>query len=324
MASWLMGDGEKMAKQLRPLCDYLHANAPEKLYRIRQFNENSIEALKQDRLYFTRADWFNDPYDCLLYFEPSRVKVEIEKTISVENLKKAFSANVTASFFPLDKYIEMFEEYKKNIIEAVFSNYTKATSMLQKSTYIACLGETIESPIMWSHYGENHKGFAIEYKFGPVSFPPHPHISDQTSHFFYGWRSLLPVHYSTSRADATDLAMWFCTCELEKRLRPKEARWDEALFLPDMLLRTKLCLEKAETWAYEREWRSIMTFEWPYDAVDQTVYSNKKATAIYLGERMEKDRRDKLIQIANNKGIPVYEMYIDYTSREYVMKYRKV
>ena len=106
MASWLMGDGEKMAKQLRPLCDYLHANAPEKLYRIRQFNENSIEALKQDRLYFTRADWFNDPYDCLLYFEPSRVKVEIEKTISVENLKKAFSANVTALCLSIRKCIK--------------------------------------------------------------------------------------------------------------------------------------------------------------------------------------------------------------------------
>lgn len=118
--------------------------------------------------------------------------------------------------------------------------------------------------------------------------------------------------------------MWFCVCELEKRLRPKEARWDEPLFLPDMLLRTKLSLEKSETWAYEREWRSIMTFEWCHGEAAQSIYSNTEATAIYLGERMTKEHRDELIRIANDKSIPVYEMYIDYTSREYVMKYRKV
>lgn len=324
MASWFNGNGESMAKILRPIADYLHVNAPQKLYRIRRFDPNSIDALKNDRLYYTRADWFDDPYDCLLCFEPNQIRERMEKTISGETVERMLALNATITFFSKNEYIAMLSEHKEEIIETVFNNYTKAVSMLQKSTYIACFDETIDSPIMWSHYGENHKGFALEYSFSPMRFPPHPHVSNDKNHFFYGWRSLLPVHYSKFRADASELAMWFCVCELEKRLRPKEARWDEPLFLTDMLLRTKLSLEKSETWAYEREWRSIMTFEWCHDEATQSIYSNTEATAIYLGERMTKEHRDELIRIADDKSIPVYEMYIDYTSREYVMKYRKV
>ncbi len=324
MASWFNGNGESMAKKLRPVTDYLHVNAPQKLYRIRRFDPNSIDALKNDRIYYSRADWFNDPYDCLLCFEPNQIRKQLEKSIFEDTIERMLALNPTILLFRKDEYIEMLREKKDEIIEMVFSNYTKAVSMLQKSTYIICLGETIDSPIMWSHYGDNHKGFAIEYRFHPTRFPPHPHISNDKRHFFYGWQSLLPIHYSKYRADASELAMWFCVCELEKLLRPEEARWDEPLFLSDMLLRTKLSLEKSETWAYEREWRSIMTFEWSHDEVAQGIYSRKKAAAIYLGERMEKEHRDELIGIANDKGIPAYEMYIDYTSRDYVMKYHIV
>lgn len=170
MASWFNGNGESMAKILRPIADCLHVNAPQKLYRIRRFDPNSSDALKNDRIYYTRADWFNDPYNCLLCFERNQIRERMEKTISEETVERMLALNATITLFPKDEYIAMLREHKEEIIDTVFSNYTKAVSMLQKSTYIACFGETIDSPIMWSHYGENHKGFALEYSFPPCDF----------------------------------------------------------------------------------------------------------------------------------------------------------
>ena len=68
----------------------------------------------------------------------------------------------------------------------------------------------------------------------------------------------------------------------------------------------------------------IETREWPNDIVNTNAPRNKKAAAIYLGERMLQDHKDELIQIARDKNIPVYEMYIDYASKEYAMKYREI
>lgn len=329
MSAWLMGDGEKMERKLRPICNYLQANAPKKLYRMRRFDRNSIDALKNDHLYFSRADWFNDPYDCLLYSDPKEIKKRLEVMFSNDSIRTGLDE--VGLQFPIEgiaqskeDYVSKFSVIRDEVIDNMSKKHTQAVSTLQTSTFIVCFGESVTSPIMWSHYGDNHKGFAIEYEFESTSFPPMPYRSTNGKDFYYGWHSLLPVFYSKYRADATELAKWFCMCEAEGRVRPREMRYHEGFFMPDMLLRTKLSLEKSVIWSYEKEWRMIITREWPANVESSNPFRIKKAAGIYLGERMTETDKDELRRIAKEKGIPVYEMYIDYASKEYVMDFRKV
>ena len=329
MSAWLNGEENKMVMQLQPISTYLLANAPKKLYRMRAYNDRTIKALKEDKLYFSRADWFNDPYDCLLYFDQKEIRKRLEKMFSDESLRAGLEQS--GMQFPLpgvarskEEYIRKFGLIRSEIIDNMCGKQMDAVAMLQKTTFIICFCETVLSPIMWSHYSDNHKGFAIEFEFEPNCFAPTPYTSRDSNTMMYGWTSLLPVFYSKQRADATELAKLYCMCETRDRFRTKAERWIEGLFLPDMLLRTKLSLEKSESWAYEREWRMIETREWPNDIVNTNAPRNKKAAAIYLGERMLQDHKDELIQIARDKNIPVYEMYIDYASKEYAMKYREI
>lgn len=329
-AQWVEGTSNEMNRQLLPIKQYLEKRAPKSLYRIRRFAEETVEALEKDQLFFTRADWFNDPYDCLLQFDEGRLRKQIENYISDEMMRRYLrSAGIR---YPINEdiqnendFLRFFQESKNGFLEDVSKCFTTVTSMLQKGTYVVCLCETVKSPVMWSHYGENHKGFAIEYQFEPEFFSPQPHFPMDDKFDGFGWRSLLPVLYSKYRVDGTQLAEWYCLCEMRRKFSPAHKQGDHTFFLPDMLLKTKLSLEKAEAWAYEKEWRLILTHEWPNDIGTPSVHIQKKAAGIYLGARMEDvEQRKRLIQIGADKEIPVYEMYIDHAAREYEMKWQRL
>lgn len=329
-AEWIEGTSDEMSRQLLPIKQYLEKRAPQSLYRIRRYTDDSVGALENEQLFFTRADWFNDPYDCLLQFDERRLRNQIENNISEEYMRNFLRSSGVQ--YPINEdiqnendFLRLFREGKNGFLGDVSKCFTTVTDMLQKGTYVVCLGETVNSPVMWSHYGENHKGFAIEYQFEPEYFSPKPHFPVDDKFDGYGWRSLLPVYYSKYRVDGTQLAEWYCLCEMRRKFSPAHKQGDHTYLLPDMLLKTKLSLEKAEAWAYEKEWRLILTHEWPNDIGTPIVQIQKKAAGIYLGARMEDAaRRKRLIQIGMDKEIPVYEMYIDHSAREYEMKWRQL
>lgn len=323
---FLQGNEKPVADQLWPLQDYFANYAPRKLFRLRKCSKNAMDALRNDEIYFTRADYFNDPYECLLQFDSNRLLDRIKEQISEERLKEYLRLRDIK--FPIDDdlknaddLISFCTKMREDFLENVEKSFANITEMLQKSTYIACLTETITSPIMWSHYSDYHKGFAIEYEFSPDYFSPSPHFPRDDKFGGFGWRSLLPVYYSKYRADGIQLADWFCKCEVRKALGQKD---DLTWCLPDLLLKTKLSLTKAEQWAYEKEWRIVLTHEWPNEFGDPKIWSKKKATAIYIGTRTEEKDKKELLEIANVKDIPVFEMYIDDESREYEMKFREI
>lgn len=92
--------------------------------------------------------------------------------------------------------------------------------MLQRGTLAACFSEQICSPIMWSHYANEHTGFALEYTFPRDFFCLSPFFDGESEGEIqgFGWRSLLPVAYTESRLDGTELAEWFCLCTMNDRL----------------------------------------------------------------------------------------------------------
>ena len=90
---------------------------------------------------------------------------------------------------------------------------------------------------------------------------------------------------------------------------------------PDISASLKNALYKASIWAYEKEWRMIdfsprdftnnMPSAIPYEPV-----------AIYYGKHMSFEHKQMLHEIAQEKGIKEFEMYVDYSSPLYEMQYR--
>ncbi|MBA2858331.1 hypothetical protein HNP93_001032 [Methanococcus maripaludis] len=168
----------------------------------------------------------------------------------------------------------------ENICRSLLEN-DKSIESLKKSTYICCFSEFNDSKLMWSHYADGHKGFCIEYDFK----------NEQTEEeLIY---SLFPIIY---REELFDLV-------------PHLLRNDN----PNPLIEIYLAMFKEISWSYEHEWRIIFPEHFEYGSGPK---KGPVITAIYMGSNITESNKKKLIKIAKEKDIHIYQMEID----EYSLK----
>ena len=83
-------------------------------------------------------------------------------------------------------------------------------------------------------------------------------------------------------------------CEMSKYI------WDNNA---DIIIRS--ALSKSEQWNYEKEWRIILRND--IKSAGHLIDASK-IKAIYLGCKIKEDYEDKLKEIGESKGVPVYKM----------------
>ncbi|EJT6665860.1 DUF2971 domain-containing protein [Clostridium perfringens] len=126
------------------------------------------------------------------------------------NIKKGNEKN-----FDIDairSVIEIFKEDVDNIVQSEFDS-------IRNNLAIACLSETNDNILMWSHYANNHKGICLEYDFEEIN-----NIS-----------TIFPVIYSNNTCDISD-----------------DILNENYNFIIQKVL------TKAENWKYENEWRIVV------------------------------------------------------------------
>ncbi|PVX29071.1 hypothetical protein DD559_06760 [Sphingomonas pokkalii] len=134
---------------------------------------------------------------------------------------------------------------------------------------VLSFGTTWNSPLMWSHYADQHKGICLEYS---TTAMPHP--------------DLKPVNYNAGRAiNASDLFAW-------------KVRGDEAA-------RSRVCetyfYAKAPHWKYEREWRDIR------DKVG--VGSSYEISGVYFGHRCDDAARIAVVKmLADHPNLSLFDI----------------
>ena len=230
------------------------ARAPKTFYKYRAFNTTTLDALCRDTVYFANPGAFNDPLDCvptiecdlpianlrelLSFLIKLRVKSEILASLKQARLK-THSASEHAQ---LKAHIQAKQELENISYNATNPDYDgdveDAESWLLVQDIqrelnrhyergVCSFSTTFSSPLLWSHYGEQHQGLCIGYgtKRDPVP-------------------KLNKVVYGGSRSIKTStLLMAFV--HADKKAQKELDR--------DVLLR------KARGWNYEREWRLIGT-----------------------------------------------------------------
>ena len=210
-----------------------------------------------------------------------------------------------------DKAQQTISGFEKFLDQCFFS----AKEGIREHTKIVCLSESIKSPLMWAHYADNHKGFAIGYDFRnneitQCSNCPNRSCTDIKLGIIY------PVIYSDKRYNATEYGQWIVQQQLNRIIGiPSEE------FYNDAFLFTKAALYKSNDWSYENEWR--ITCSTPNPAVEQKdrYPIKKRPIAIYFGSQIPDFYRKILMYIADEKGIPKYQMYVKNYSSEYELDY---
>lgn len=285
----------------------------------------SQEALKNNTVYLQNPALFDDPYDCAMsaneqnfyikrityYAERCGIKVQpewdyykivyelsiylyevIKKGISLERLFLSDTTTTSNQLFELSEL--RFEQFILNIEKSLDREFKEFPDVWQRSfdsaiqkEYIdvmqdglkfrvSCFAESPYSILMWSHYANCHKGFCIEYEI-----PPYPEINVSLFH------NLHPVIYSDTRISVLEQYLKY----LKAPKLSADILWD--IYKYGLLM-------KSMDWKYQNEWRLIF----PNNMIPNNTCQFFKIKKVYLGNKMCKDDRWKLIEICNSKKIP--------------------
>ena len=313
---------EIINEKVQPIREAISEMLPSSLFRFRPCGDLQIAAFERDEIYALTADKFNDPYDTLPWFNLDGIVQVIDAYLRPEPLEelKAFlkdGNDFSAEFkkmFPESYWEEMrtgimaipdMREIKDKLTARKQEAFGELTTMgpviaefAKRFSSYACFCEDIRSILMWGHYADSQKGFALEYDFRPTLQKPLPYVV------------LCPVVYSENRYDATEYMTWAFL-----RMQGLPA------ISPDISAHMKVALHKSKDWEYEQEWRLIDPRLQDPSNPKPTV-TQYRPKSIYYGTGVNKAHLTKLHEIAVLKGIREYEMYIDYGSSKYELQYR--
>jgi hypothetical protein len=314
---------EEIKAKVLPISEALVSMMPNSLFRYRICNEQQIKAFEKDKIYAVTADLFNDPYDTLVRYDIDQIKDAANTILSFDTMLQFKHYLEQGNVFPesikqvlpdgsaeyykervlttnLEEIKPSIDSYRDQILKLIDLGFPWLAAQCKKFVTIACFCETVQSLTMWSHYANNHKGFALEYNMRPTLFSE-----------YVNW-GLYPVIYDAERYDASSYMGW----SFLKLIGINSKN-------PDMFSHAKCAIHKAPQWEYEKEWRLVDYSQRDYlkDSCTEIPY---KPVAIYYGVNISESDKKHLHEIACQKGISEYEMCIDHASSKYEMLYRKV
>lgn len=288
--------------------DDFSGNTANWLIRFRGWHSNEdcnkvLDALRTEKLYFSTALGYNDPYDTLMY-------VDYEKLFW----------RITSSWSDMDQYIERLRE--KNLEKAAFAQLITSPEnphfrdlQIRFLYYVAnevdmlkrklrenikgiCFSTDMETNLMWAHYACNHSGIALCYdRLDLTQKPCYSSSRKEIKNRFV----LEPIHYCDKRPDATDFIEAYVMEIIRNQSRQGDA--DVVTDWPPVRIQTvkDIILTKDASWSYEQEVRLIprnMEFEIPKDI----QYMKIKPRAIILGAKMDERCREEVVRIAQSLG----------------------
>lgn len=326
---------------------------PTHLYKYRACNEDNLNMLRNRTAWFSCPSTWNDPIDVTVSYDLDKDLQMLQDNIDKIVIKIAFTFvnQYIESFCEQKKFVTADEvktiyygafqgeqyinperivayltpvvgeiparqiavktqeafmmvykpEYKQNIINEL--DKMMSFNNIRDNMFMYSLSETYENNHQWAMYADGGKGFCIGY-----------HIKPKTAKEWSLIPNLVPIYYGEKQplmiTRMLDEALEYAVRpETLQDLINQEA---ESLYIS---LNTK-----TSQWIGEEEWRfGISKFQ-----AESNVVPFDFAESIYLGENIEDNWKDKLLEIAREQGLAVYKRKLDSTKSKWIYEKIKV
>lgn len=226
------------------------ASSPRNLYKFLSFGDRLLQQLCLGEAYYADPGSFNDPLDCQPTVIPDIPDGELKQLLArmiIQRAEKELDVAMRRLRLKGERAAERRQALTQSEVEAILGNIeyqatdpevedavayirfalTEAIEIELKRGYdtgVLCLSARYDSPLMWSHYAQQHRGVCLEYD-----------VSQQKS-------ELHKVTYGQSReVRASAIRDWLSTNDAGARRAIDGA----------------CLLTKARQWSYEREWRML-------------------------------------------------------------------
>ena len=302
---------------------------PRYLYRYRSVSLSTIDALQRNRVFFSNASYYDDPFDTMLHIDFSKIRDEGIRLLSSEQTKQQIQFFSSKGFIDshiaesLIKTLDSIDHGK--IIEAA-SGYVKQNiqPLLKNTLWTACFAESGDNETMWLKYADQYKGFCLIYDLQNVSSDLCGKQQKCLSCIVNkAGTSIYPVYYSDEGYDATEYAKTLATTFLAQYIANNNRLPIEALssIIPpvqrQMWQPERITLIKAKCHEYDREWRMLLR-----DNSKPPVMKEWIPAGVILGLRVTDNDKNIIIRSSKMAGIPhIYESFIN---DEYKLEHKEI
>ena len=280
---------------------------PEKVCRFRPVSENSLLQLQENKLYYSSADYYDDPFDTFIHFDYARIRAQFEM---LSNLVSSDSPELLNGLKMLEPVIGIgAEQFLKNLKEhpldlSRFPERVKQVrTIIQKNLFSICFCENELNETLWLKYANNYRGFALVYDMKDENtFLCGKEDVCKNCRSLIERPSIYPVYYTEDAYDATQFAI---ACLLwDEHVSPQIA---ELSYKTVMWEAERVSLIKKKCHEYDQEWRMIRPTMTP-----ERTCIKMKPNKIILGLRMPEYERLMVISAAKVAGIGnIEELYIN-------------
>lgn len=176
------------------------------------------------------------------------------------------------------------EKIEIKINDSINDFNNKIFSFIDEKIGVSSLTTSYDNPLMWSHYGDSHRGLCVEYDFKDV-------LNNDNIRVF-----LDEIVYAEERVTIDSKLL----DQVDLNNIESNGKLDILRFF------IKGLFTKHKVWEYETEWRSVILID------DANNYDRKlrlnNISAIYLGNKMDKDTVEEVVSLMMDLNIPIYKM----------------
>lgn len=284
---------------------------PEKLCRFRAVNQNTLQQLQDNKLFFSSADRYDDPFDTYFYINYAKIRSGIN---SLKNMMDTDTPQHIAAiletnglqYLGRDFLIPMIESLKKtspNLLE-MEQKLSEVKRLVQQQLFSICFCDDPLNETLWLKYANNHRGFVLIYDmFDPDVFQCGKEVYCEKCFMNQIKPNVYPIYYSNTKYDATRYAV---SVQAANILPPlvKEKLSD---FINLKWEIEKIALIKKKCHEYDQEWRMLCPVVSP-----NRPSIKMKPSSIALGLRMPEYERQLVISASKVAGITsINEIVID-------------
>ncbi|WP_339865868.1 DUF2971 domain-containing protein [uncultured Algoriphagus sp.] len=248
---------------------------PDIIYKYKDFTEEySRMVFTKNELFLSSPESFNDPFDCRI---PPCLKLLGTKERSFEYAARILNtqkSQITALGNEFDKVSDDYKNLMWNKPEVVQNVISQITFDVQnKILGVLSLTNKWNDILMWSHYGNNHKGICYGFDLKALQ---------NSKEFTYGGF----VHYSN------DYPLIDPIKSIEIEAASKQTH------------------HKASNWKYEEEYRLVKIYD---NDIDQFSEKRKFTIPdsffkeIIIGARFPESEFQNIISLAETKQVALYK-----------------
>lgn len=288
---------------------------PSFIYRYRPVTVNNIDALQNNKLYFSKSSYYDDPFDTYLHIDYKNIYQQLIRT---ENTKKVvvnvFKQICKSKGVPeqvIESKVEQFYNAStEQLFHVLVSFLTSEIQPLIRNTSMSvCFSESGLNESMWLKYADQYKGFCLEYSLqNDENLLCGKQEKCKNCGINKFGTPLYPMCYSETRYDATKYAYNLAHEYFLRNVYPDmSAQAIISQLDPCIWEKEKATLIKSKCHEYDAEWRMILPCQ-----MKEPVMREWVPYGIILGLRISENDKHIVIDSAKHAGIKhIFQSVID-------------